>query len=446
MLTISHPIPLIRATLDVSPYHRLELKEAIAQLANDPATTDLYVDDRVALASVHSDETLATYALTSTFDIDHWALPTFADPLFPKDHFFSQALERATFLDAGEPLTSGVREVGLDLSLDEAIRLLGNPHRRLPVLVVTQPVPALIDELLPRVAGFAHLLLVPPEATYGIADHFPKVRAFNGTVRIYRPGLKAEDPAAAHPRWFPELKRESIVEIMRAVLLSQRPSSAMLDIHVLREQYAPARQYRDAQEALDAALTDVSELRRDLERQRGDTTAALQLLALTERERDELRTELQQGSAPAPVVGPLIESALPPQEQASELQAYLDLYYPERFLVSESAVESYEAARTFDRSLLASALELLGTDYYAELHALPGAKTRFERRLQELHLRIGGGRNRFEVRAGPNAYTIDRYLRTETSRKSGRQVAIYFTYDADVARIVVGHLPSPITK
>jgi hypothetical protein len=272
----------------------------------------------------------------------------------------------------------------------------------------------------------------------------PRIRAFNGTIRLYRPGLKLDDPGYVHPRWFPQ-EIDAVrtpAAILRSVCAAQAPSSPSLDLYELARRAAPIELLKRTDE-LNELRAETARQKSNIDSLRADVALLNELLAEAERERGAGITSTT--ADPAPVR----PTTLPPYDQPDRLATYLDSLYPERFLVLPRAIRSYADGALRDRALLADALDLLGVDLYCELHGVPGSRERFERRLRDLHLRIGGSISRggrhnsqYEARYGDVTYSLDRHIRNETKTRSPERVlAVYFTYDPERDRIVLGSLP-----
>ena len=105
----------------------------------------------------------------------------------------------------------------------ELVEALGDPRRRLPVIGVSinpETDAPIVDvpRLARRVAGMAHVWLVPPDATWALSEQLPpKLGVFNGAIRIWWPGFGPDaDPFEHHlfmrNKWRPE---EQIVALVR---------------------------------------------------------------------------------------------------------------------------------------------------------------------------------------------------------------------------------------
>ncbi len=104
--------------------------------------------------------------------------------------------------------------------LEELHGLLTNPHRTLPVVLLTEPnpqdwpgrvAPYVLDheELAQRTQGFAHVVCMPRNLGFAWTDRVGKIwSAFWGAVRTYYPGLDFENDS---PTWHPRVLPDRIV-------------------------------------------------------------------------------------------------------------------------------------------------------------------------------------------------------------------------------------------
>lgn len=108
----------------------------------------------------------------------------------------------------GWPLSDKATTLGTgDLASLEA--LLYDPHRRLPVLAISENESGATqlnpDALARQIAGSAHIVVLPSEVSWGLTHAVGKMMSvFGGAVRLYLPGLSddLEDPFQ-HPLWLP---------------------------------------------------------------------------------------------------------------------------------------------------------------------------------------------------------------------------------------------------
>ena len=171
----------------------------------------------------------------------------------------------------------------------ELVEALGDPRRRLPVIGVSinpetdEPIVD-VSRLARRVAGMAHVWVVPPDATWALSEQLPpKLGVFNGAIRIWWPGFGPHaDPYEHHlfmrNKWRPE---EQIVALVRGASTDRfsRPEGIAKARDELR-----ARDEAQLLDDLEAMASDgsfdeslVAELRANVKRLQEDRDAALKL-------------------------------------------------------------------------------------------------------------------------------------------------------------------------
>lgn len=81
-------------------------------------------------------------------------------------------------------------------------RLLLNPHRTQPVIVISGKVDASADRLAKRLAGIAHVVCIDHAMSNRMIRAFGRERSvFGNAVRLYRPGFSADANPYQHPTW-----------------------------------------------------------------------------------------------------------------------------------------------------------------------------------------------------------------------------------------------------
>lgn len=179
----------------------------------------------------------------------------------------------------------------------ELVQALGDPGRRLPVIGVSinpetdEPIVDL-QRLARRVAGMAHVWLVPPDATWALSEQLPpKLGVFNGAIRIWWPGFGPDaDPYEHHlfmrNKWRPE---EQIVDLVRGASTDRFTppkgiSKARDELRAREEELL----FNDLEEMASAGGVDgalVVELHGRIKRLQEDRDAALKMAA----DEEELR-------------------------------------------------------------------------------------------------------------------------------------------------------------
>ncbi|MDE0380005.1 MAG: hypothetical protein OXI20_12265 [Rhodospirillales bacterium] len=205
--------------------------------------------------------------------------------------------------------------------------------------------------------------------------------------------------------------------------------------------------------AMRAEIADARALVRDAEARIVELTAALEAAA---KENDALRRErhrlgerlagLEGGSAPAG------NGSVPPLAAYTDLPDWMERHFPGRVVLAGRALRTLKSARFEDVALVGRAVALLGTAYH-RMKTEGGMELReaFEDALRELKLqetpsisadRQGKARDGYEIDWEGKRLTLDRHLKNNSGTRDPRRcMRIYFAWDEDAARVVIGHLP-----
>ena len=193
---------------------------------------------------------------------------------------------------------------------------------------------------------------------------------------------------------------------------------------------------------------------RDAEARIFELTAALEAAA---KENDALRRDKHLlgerlaalEAAPAEGAG---EPAVPPLAAYADLPDWTERHFQGRVVLSGRALRSLKSTRFEDVALVGKAVALLGTTYH-RMKTEGGAEWReaFGDELRELKLqetpsispdRQGKARDGFEIEWEGKRLTLDRHLKNNSGTRDPRRcLRIYFAWDEDTAKVVIGHLP-----
>ncbi|MCY4550792.1 MAG: hypothetical protein OXC28_20710 [Defluviicoccus sp.] len=144
--------------------------------------------------------------------------------------------------------------------------------------------------------------------------------------------------------------------------------------------------------------------------------------------------------------------AVPPLATYADLPDWTERHFPGRIVLAGSALRSLKSARFEDVALVGQAVALLGTTYH-RMKTEGGMELRdaFEDALRELKLqetpsispdRQGRARDGFEIEWEGRRLTLDRHLKNNSGTRDPRRcLRIYFAWDEETARVVIGHLP-----
>lgn len=402
--------------------------------------------------------------------------------------------EAARLRDAAlHPLCAEPWLVQAPAELANLIELIEAKVRTLPVVVLTLATPdspadaTALDavDLARKAVGLAHVAVVTAGMTYGLSDRWGKEwSAFNGAVRLYRPGF---DVQAQSPYDHPLTLRERVqgwpdehgcsfgVGLRRELAgLSLRqlggdhelPAfSRVRQAALQREREQAAAGGHDGKDLLALAEAELAEKQHELDEARGEAERALSLAAEEEAARlemeEELRRERVRSRALADRVAELerrgVGSAVEAQpalrlpQSFDVLQDWSDVHLNGRVVVSGKAVRMAKRSKFENPALGYEALLALAEGYWPMKTGQAGAKAAFDARLASLKLanertgeRTGlqeSGEEFFVQHEGRRLF-LDWHLKTGgTSRDPRRCFRLYYTWDDESARVVVGALP-----
>ena len=181
--------------------------------------------------------------------------------------------------------------------------------------------------------------------------------------------------------------------------------------------------------ALEAAAKENDSLRRDKHRL-GERLAALEGAPAEGRE----------------------ERAVPQLAAYADLPNWTERHFPGRIVLAGRALRSLKSARFEDVALVGQAVALLGTIYHRmKIEGGMELRDAFEDTLRELKLqetpsispdRQGKARDGFEIEWEGRRLTLDRHLKNNSGTRDPRRcLRIYFAWDEETAKVVIGHLP-----
>ncbi len=146
------------------------------------------------------------------------------------------------------------------------------------------------------------------------------------------------------------------------------------------------------------------------------------------------------------------ERAVPPLAAYADLPDWTERHFPGRIVLAGRALRSLKNARFEDVALVGQAVALLGTTYH-RMKVEGGMELRdaFEDTLRELKLqetpsispdRQGKARDGFEMEWEGRRLTLERHLKNNSGTRDPRRcLRIYFAWDEETAKVVIGHLP-----
>lgn len=371
---------------------------------------------------------------------------------------------------------------------------VSDPHRRLPVVILTQPdksrhqVPIsdyVLDprELANRCCGLAHVAQLPWELGYKWTELVGKPwSVYLGAVRTYHPGIDWEnDQPGQHPSTFAEKilfwklpNDDRLGEAPFTDFLLQRlfesgvfrridwkdllflPEARTKLAEVARSRTSDSDDWKGLYESEIAALREkVDELRQEAETWAVDVDSTAKERDRFKNENRLLRFRLDQlRQALSQKTGGTRDAETPIPERYEDLPDWAAQHLIGRVDLHPRALRGLKNADYEDVRLVYKSLLFLANEYRDQCLGRDGAKAKVESCLGELGLRLD--RSISTERAGEQGdeYTVryptssNRNCLLEWHLTKGRNrdtrycLRIYFFWDDDTQQVVVGWLPS----
>jgi hypothetical protein len=379
-----------------------------------------------------------------------------------------------------------------DSQLDVLHALVQERRRRLPVVLLTEvderrvPIEThrfLLDErwLASNCRGIAHVFVMPRAQSFGWSGRVGRTwSAFQGAVRIYRPGLDfAEDALHDHPLVMPE----RILAFAEDGRTMEEAFQRHLRDQLVAHSAADEPDWTDFRFVREAKALHAEALRRS-------ATEGADHQALYEQEIDQLKRRAHDSDELAQAYHDDAKQAVQERDQVLDenrrLRARIDMLssglrrgagndaadaerpatladipeWVERHLAGSLVLHSratrgLKSATFDDAGLIADALGLLATAYRDVCMGDPQARERLEADLHKFGLQCTPSGDETSLGRFGDAYLIrwpfadssQRLLRMHlknngNTRDPRRCLRIYFLWDPDTLQVVVGWLPS----
>lgn len=382
----------------------------------------------------------------------------------------------------GEPITDAPTSLTSHQDADTLANLIYRPNRRLPIVAVSADYDGWsqvnLHHLGVRLSGAAHLYAVQPETSWELTRLMGKrMSTFNGGVRIYMPGVvEDEEDPFQHPLW----------------LVPQSGENPKL-INQLAERILPLG-FKDHDG--DARFWHISQLRKTasaitVQRPEGDETQRLksQLTTLQE-EVVELREKLEIAEGLERIAASNEKAA---QQDAQRMQEEVSRLKAEIFRLKNNGNSGGDAAAdpAQDRSLKGYddledwADEVLGPHIFIHGKALKDCKRNGHadmlKRLEDTLIairdywiphKLEGGLDKkeasdkalaalgvadegcftrrdkareradYSVRDGQVDWVLYDHFKYGNSRRNSEQFRIYYAWDDETKRLIIGKMPS----
>ncbi len=400
-------------------------------------------------------------------------------------------------MDAGTALLSTATHLSSESEAAKLLQLILNPERVQPVIVISGDIDVSAERLAKRLTGVAHVVCIDAAISHQLIRRLGRERSVYGhAVRLYRPGFTTEANPYQHPvfplkgkqlsKWlvndlFEEacaisLETEDLDErvpsfqIIRQHLAEQRLHSSEERLAALREQVTNAMASKEEQvgqlQAMRIELESALAEHRAKATELGAQMSELQEeLRATRRERDEAREELrrnryqfhaQWNEDEAQGTNAADESYHP--DSWDDLEEWVDIYGDNKLVLLPSAAKAARESPFKNIPLAYKALEYLAR-YYVPMRtrdkddSAPYQASQQALAEQGLELSAVGSalddhrykqdyRRQYE---GKDIW-LDQHLKAGVGFDPASLFRLYFWYDADAAKVVVGHLPTHLTN
>ena len=400
-------------------------------------------------------------------------------------------------MDAGTALLNTATHLSGEEDAPRLIQLLLNAERIQPVIVIVGDIDASADRLAKRLTGVAHIVCLDTPISHQLVRRLGRERSVYGhAVRLYRPGFNAEADPYLHPVWplktnqlpkwlvndlFEEAcatstaaedldERVPPFQAIRQHLATERVRSSEARLATLREQTTHAAASKDEQisqlqairEELESALAAHQAKATEFDAQMAELREELQA---TRRERDDAREELrrnryqfhaQWNENEAQEAGATDESYYP--DTWDELEEWVDVYGDNKLVLLPSATKAACESPFKNIPLAYKALDYLAR-YYVPMRARDTEDTApyqaSQQALAELGLELSGVGTALDDHRYKQDYRrqyegrdiwLDQHLKAGAGFDPAAIFRLYFWYDTDAAKVVVGHLPTHLTN
>jgi hypothetical protein len=381
-----------------------------------------------------------------------------------------------------------------EIALCQLYDLVTSSERILPVIVLSEVPGASIEgyrvgrfllnhETLARnLVGIAHVVALDQKHTLAWTAQMGDSRwsVFHGAVRVYRAGLSLErDAPWDHPLTIAkrvlasraadlrgesafehvleaELRRDAVLRRMDWGSLPFVPEARLRKATAARKGVSEFSEWKNLYEE---EVTQLNGRIRELESDIADFDA---ISDAYRRERDVFARETHNLRAQLDTLRESIKSRtggsadldVPHLSSYDEIPEWIEKHYSDRAVLHPRAHRALKSAKFADLELVENGLRLLATTYRDMRRGVPDTKTEFDKRLAELCLALGGSITR--ERAGEQGDTyfvrypigseqrrfLEFHLRRGTSRDERNCLAIYFFWDEENEKVVIGWLPS----
>lgn len=377
--------------------------------------------------------------------------------------------------------------VDSDQGVEDLIEFLEAPHRHHPVVVFATPedsedpdetaIP--VRPFIRRVVGFAHVVVLTSDAAFALTDRLGReFSVYRQAVRTYNPGfdptsdLPSDQPLASASRiadWgegedftFTDFLVEQTLRITRPrdVLEREQPSFQ----HIKRIAAQQARETASAAGQSEAEILLLMD--EELKAAKQEAEASLELALNADAERQQATSELRQVKASYMALQQRLDALLAEGKANNQVDIPGDLDAAENWArthlsgqveIHSRAIKALRDSDFRDPAFVYKVL-LMMRDYYVPMRRIGGIefKNAFDQKLAELGLentpcfaqqnkakQFGG---EYFVRYQDSKRELDWHLKGSDSRDGRLGFRLYYFWDAETARVVVGYLPGHLSN
>ena len=403
--------------------------------------------------------------------------------------------------DAGVPLLNTAVRLAGEGHAPWLTGLLLNAQRSQPVIVVSSKEKVKpdtsVDRLAARLAGVAHVVCIDSALSDRITRSFGRDRSVYGNaVRLYRPGFTAEAEQYQHSVWVlksgqvPTWISNDIFEEACAISLEvgdleeRAPSFQMVRNHLSEQRFASTeqrlatlrQQAENIASSKDEQIDKLQAIHLELESALAEykaknielTDQAEQLggeLQSIRRERNEAREEVRQlryqlnnqWVDEPPLEGHMANDSYYP-ETWDELEDWVDIYGEDKLVLHPQAAKAARKSPFKDIQLAYRAMEYL-VRYYIPMRTRDKddmlAYQNSQQALAELGLEESDVGTAQDIKRYKQEYkrqydgrevTLDRHLKSGVGFGGDFQFRLYFYYDVEATKVVIGHMPTHLTN
>ena len=367
----------------------------------------------------------------------------------------------------------------------ELVSFLLSSARKHPVVIFSTPdhcnsaeetiLP--VQSFLRRTVGFVHTVIITSDASYALTDHFgTEFSVFNQAIRTYHPGFDpVDDLWSDHPLATAERIRgweadgtDTFIDFLVQQTLRLTRSRDVLEtehppfqkVKMFAAQFT-REQAQKSGEGGNAELVEL--LEQELIAAKQETENSLNLAVTTDSEKELALDEARQIKASYMALQARVQSL---QEEVNaisdslntsptsltEIQPWAEKHLSGDVELHERAIKAAKTSDFEDVELVYNSL-LMMRDYYVPMRRIGGKEKldAYNLRLAELGLdnsKCFSQENKAKNYGGAyfNRYQgdkreLDWHLKGRNSRDERHGFRLYYFWDAETSRVVVGHLP-----